>query len=146
MKLIDEHIIKDISVARDLIIKSNISVVVIKNGIILSKKRGNGLRPMLEVINELDNEIFESVIGDKILGKASALLCVYCKSIGVYSPQSTKKAISILSKEGITYQTDKIIPFIQNKNGDDICPFEKMIENIELPIEAYKILKQNIIE
>jgi hypothetical protein len=146
MKLIEDHILKDINLARDLINKSNISVVVIKNGVILSKKSGNGLRPMLEVIIELDKEIYGSVIGDKILGRASAFLCIYCKSIGVYSPQSTKKAISILSKEGIPYQIDKIIPFIQNKNGDDICPFEKMIENIESPIEAYKILKQNIIK
>lgn len=146
MKLIDDHLLEDLTLARDIINKSNISVVVIKNGIIISKKCGNGLRPMLEVIRELDKEIFRSVIGDRILGRASALLCVYCKSIGVYSPQSTKKAISILLKEGITCQIDRIIPFIQNKDGDDICPFEKMIENIELPIEAYKILNKNIIE
>jgi hypothetical protein len=144
--LINEHILEDITLARDIINNSNTSVVVIKNGVIISKKSGNGLKPMLEVIIEQDKEIFRSVIGDKILGKASALLCIYCKSIGVYSPQSTKKAISILLKEGITCQIDRIIPFIQNKNGDDICPFEKMIENIELPIEAYKILKKNIIK
>ena len=146
MKLKDNHIMKDINLAKYLIKKSDYSVVVIKNGVILSNKSGNGLKPMLEVIKELDKEILGSVIGDKILGRASALLCVYCKSIGVYSPQSTKKALSILSNEGIFYQIDKIIPFIQNKYGDDICPFEKMIENIESPIEAYKILKKNIIE
>jgi hypothetical protein len=144
--MIDSTIMDDINLARESILNSNNSVVVVKNGIFLSKKEGNGIKPIIETIQELKNKIHGSIIGDKILGKASALLCVYCKTKGVYSPQSTKKAISILSKHNIVYKTDKIIPFIKNKYGDDVCPFEKMIEKIELPIEAYKILKQNIIK
>lgn len=144
--MIDNTILNDIKLARDLILNSNYSVVVVKNGIFLSKKEGNGIKPIIETILELKNKIYGSIIGDKILGKASALLCVYSKAVGVYSPQSTKKAISILLENDITYKTDKIIPFIKNKNEDDICPFEKMIENIELPAEAFKILKQKIIK
>ena len=143
--MIDYNIIKDMNLARDLILKSDNSIVVIKNGVLLSKKRGNGLRPLLEAIDELDKDIKGSIIGDKILGKASALLCVYSKVKGVYSPKSTKKAIAILLKQGIPAKIDKIIPFIKNQNGNDICPFEKMIKNIDSPIDAYKILKKNII-
>ena len=144
--MIDRAIMDDINLARESILNSNNSVVVVKNGIFLSKKAGNGIKPIIETIQELKNKIHGSIIGDKILGRASALLCVYSKVVGVYSPQSTKTAISILLENNIVYKTDKIIPFIKNKNEDDICPFEKMIENIELPIEAYKILKQNIIK
>ncbi len=132
------------NLARNLIIKSDTSIVVIKHGVLLYKKRGNGLKPILEAIDELDKEIKGSIIGDKILGKASALLCVYSKVKGVYTPQSTKKAIAILLKQGIPAKIDKIIPFIKNQNGNNICPFEKMIKNIDSPIEAYKFLKKNI--
>ncbi|MEE8565114.1 MAG: DUF1893 domain-containing protein [Candidatus Thermoplasmatota archaeon] len=144
--MIDEHIINDMNLARNSILKSNNSVVVVKNGILLAKKSGNGLRPILELINEFEKDIQGSVIGDKILGKASALLCVYCGVKGVYSPQSTKSAIAILLKNSIPSQIDRIIPFIQNKDGNDICPFERMIENIESPIDAYKILKKIIMK
>ena len=144
--MITDNIIKDMNLARDLIIKSDNSIVVIKNGVLLSKKKGNGLRPILETIDELDEEIKGSIIGDKILGKASALLCIYSKVRGVYSPQSTKKAIALLLKQGIPTKIDKIIPFIKNQNGNDICPFEKIIKNIDSPINAYKILKKNIMK
>ncbi len=137
-------IIKDINLARDSLLNSNSSIVIVKNGVLLTKKSGNGIRPLLDTIQELKKEMNGSIIGDKILGKASALLCIYGKVKGVYSPQSTESAISLLSREDIIYETDKIIPYVKNKYGDDICPFEKMIENIEQPIEAYKILKGRI--
>ena len=37
----------------------------------VSKKIGVGLKPILEVIDELGKDIRGSIIGDKILGKAS---------------------------------------------------------------------------
>ena len=144
--MIENHIMNDINIARELIFNKGYSVVVVKNNEILSKISGNGLKPILEVINELKNNIFESIIGDKILGKASALLCAYCRVKGVYSPQSTKTAIALLLTYNIPSQIDKIIPFIKNKYGTDICPYEKMINNVEAPLEAYNILKKNIIK
>jgi hypothetical protein len=106
----------------------------------LANKKGEGIKPIIESISELKNKIHGCVIGDKILGKASALLCLYCKAKAVYSPQSTDSAILLFSKMGIYYQTDEIIPFIKNRYQNDICPFEKTVENIESPAEAYKIL------
>jgi hypothetical protein len=136
----------DIIIARELILNKEYSVVVVKNKEILAKKSGNGLKPILEVIKELKNNIFESIIGDKILGKASALLCAYCRVKGVYSPQSTKKAIALLLSYNIPSQIDKIIPFIENKYGNDICPYEKMIDNVKSPLDAYNILMENIMK
>jgi len=101
---------------------------------------------MLEAIEELGEDINESVIGDKILGKASALLCRYAKASGVYSPQGTKTAIALLIMGGIPCQIDQMIPFIQNKNGDDICPFEKILKNVESPDKAYIILKDKLMK
>jgi hypothetical protein len=144
--LINNDVINDIKLAQKEILKSNISIVVVKNNIVLAKKKGDGLRPLLEVINYLGDNIENSIIGDKILEKASALLCVYAKAKGVYSPQSTVKAIAILLKNNIPSQIDKIIPFIKNRMGDDICPFEKMINNVDSPNEAYKILEKNIMK
>ena len=146
MIVIDDNIINDMKLARELILLSKNSIVVIKNGVVLAKKIGVGLKPILEVIDELGKDIRGSIIGDKILGKASSLLCVYCNAKGVYSPQSTKTAIAILLKNGIPIQIDKIIPFIQNKIGDDVCPFEKMIKEVDSPIAAYKILEKNIMK
>jgi hypothetical protein len=143
--MVNQAILDDMEVARDILLKTGCSIVVIKNGKTLSQKQGNGIRPILDTIIELGEDIFGSVIGDKILGKASALLCVYSKVKGVYSTQATKTAIAVLIRARIPGQTDEIIPYIKNKNGNDICPFEKMLVDIETPDDAYKILKEKLI-
>ena len=144
MKVTDE-IINDMNRARKILSSEDYSIVVIRKEKILSHKKGDGIKPILEVIKELGYEMNGTIVGDRILGKASAFLCRYSKVKGVFSPQATKTAIAILIVGGIPCQVGEIIPFIKNRSGDGLCPFEKMLQNVESPEEAYKILKENVI-
>jgi len=130
---------------REILTKTEHSIVVIKNGNILTKKQGEGIKPILEAIDELKDNINGSIIGDRILGKASALLCRYAMVKGVYSPQATKTAIALLIMAGIPTQIDEVIPYIKNRIGDGVCPFEEMLKNVTSPEEAYNILKKKVI-
>jgi hypothetical protein len=85
-----------------------------------------------------------STVGDRILGKASALLCAYARVAGVYAPQATKTAIAVLIRANIPGQTDELIPYIKNKDDNDVCPFEKMLSDVDSPEEAYNILKKTL--
>jgi hypothetical protein len=140
--MVCEEILKDMDLARGILSETDCSIVVVKKGEVIIKKQGDGVRPILETIEELGEDMKESIVGDRILGKASALLCVYSGVSGVYSPQATKTAIAVLIRAGIPGQTDKIIPFIKNRALDDICPFEKMLEDVDSPEEAFEILKK----
>ena len=131
--------------AREVLKKTDCSIVVVKDGDVLIKKKGDGIRPILEVIEELKEEIQGSIVGDRILGKASALLCRYSKIKGVYSPQATKTAIAVLIIAGIPSQIDEMIPYIKNRGGSDVCSFEKMLSDIDSPEEAYEILKEKVL-
>ena len=143
--VVSEEIIKDMNLARKTLSSENYSIIVIRDGKILTQKKGEGIKPILKVIEELGDEMQDTVVGDRILGKASAFLCRYSKVKGVYSPQATKTAIAILIIGGIPCQVDEMIPVIKNKSGDGLCPFEKMLKNVESPKEAYKILKEKVI-
>ena len=112
---------------------------------VIFKKKGDGIKPILETIEELGEEIHGSIIGDRILGKASALLCIYSQAKAVYSPQATKTAIALMLINGIPSQADVLIPRIDNRDGTDMCPFEKMLKNVNSPDEAYNILKAKIL-
>lgn len=125
-------------------LQSDLSLIVVKDGKILTKKKGLGIKPFLEAIEELKERMYGSTVADRILGKASALLCVYAKISNVYSPQSTKTALAVLIRAGIPGHTDMLIEHIKNKTGDDICPFEKMLLDIDSPEVAYNILKNAI--
>ena len=145
MSVLNEEVIKDLKLAREVIETTDNSIVVISSGKIWKTKKGEGIRPLLEVIEEMGEDIFDSVIGDRILGRASALLCRYAKAHAVYSPQGTKTGIAILIMGGVPCQVDRLIQFINNKAGDGLCPFEKMLKDVIDPDEAYKILKDKLL-
>ena len=142
--MVSQDIIDGLNLARDVIQTSDSSIVVIKNSQIIAKKKGEGLRPLLEVIQELGEQMQGSIVGDRILGKASALLCRYGNASAVYSPQGTKTAIALLIIGGIPSQIEQMIPNITNRTGDGMCPFEKMLENVTDPQEAYEILNEKL--
>ena len=145
MTVVNEEVIKDLELAREVLSTKDCSIVVINYGKIWKQKKGDGIRPILEAIDEMDDDIHDSIIGDRILGRASALLCRYAKAKGVYSPQGTKTGIALLIMGGVPCQVDELIPFIKNRDGDSLCPFEKMLKDITSPEEGYKILKEKML-
>lgn len=145
MTIVDEEVVRDLKLAREVLSTSDSSIVVICYGKIWKQKKGDGIKPILEVIEEMGEDIHGSVIGDRILGRASALLCRYAKAQGVYSPQGTKTGIALLIMGGVPCQVDELIPQIMNRDGDGLCPFEKILKDVDSPEEAYKILKEKVI-
>lgn len=142
--MVSDEIQAGLKLVRDILNTSDVSVVVVKNNQVLTKKKGAGIKPIIYAIEELGENIHESILGDRILGKASSLLCRYAKIKAVYSPQATKTAIALLIKGSIPVQVDHIIPYVTNRDRSGLCPFEKMLENITEPEIAYNILTKII--
>ncbi|KYK25374.1 hypothetical protein AYK24_04940 [Thermoplasmatales archaeon SG8-52-4] len=144
MTIVNGEVVRDLNLAREVLSTTDCSIVVISYGKIWKKKKGDGIKPFLEVIEEMGEDIRSSVIGDRILGRASALLCRYIKAKGVYSPQGTKTGIALLIMGGVPCQVGKLIPIIKNRAGDGLCPFEKILKDVISPEEAYTILKTKV--
>ena len=113
--MVSDEILDGLELVRDILNTSDVSIVVVKNSQVLTKKTGDGIKPILDAIEELGENIHGSILGDRILGKASSLLCRYAKIKAVYSPQATKTAIALLIMGGIPVQVDHMIPYITNK-------------------------------
>lgn len=143
---VSDDLLEDIGLARKVMLSENYSYVIIKDGKILKFNRETGIKPVLSIIDEMGDDLEGTVVGERIIGKASAFLWRYSKIRGVYSPQATKTAIAILIIGGIPCQADEMIPFIAENNYDNSYFYEEMLQNIESPEEAYKILKENVIK
>lgn len=141
-----QEIIKEIDQAKQYLSEYDVSIVAIKNGTVIGAKKGNGIRPFLELIDDYKNELIECIIGDRILGKASALLCRYINTRGVYASQGTKTAIDILGIEGIPYHIDEYIEYIKNRTQEGLCPFEELLENVNEPNKAFHLLYERIMK
>jgi len=144
--MVSTELLNELQMAQEILSTTDASIVAIKHSQIIGKKTGTGLRPFMELIEEIGNDLSDCVIGDRILGKASALLCTYSNIKAVYSPQGTKTAIAFLVMHVIPCQIDHMIPHIQNRTGDGRCPFEQLLEKINDPQEAYLLLQEKIMQ
>lgn len=99
-----------------------------------------GLQPLLEYIDSDIPFHDEIIIFDKIVGNAAALLSVKARSRKVYSPLASELALKTLANYGIEYHFSKIVPYIQNRKKEGMCPMEELSLN-KGPEEFYEAAK-----
>ena len=142
--MVDEDVLNDMELAREVISATDFSLVVVQYGKIWKQKEGKGVKSILETIEEMGDDLNDTIIGTRFLDKASALLCRYAKVRGVYSTQATKTGIALLIMAGIPSEIDEIILDIKNIDADSLYGLERMLSDVDSPEEAYKILKEKI--
>ena len=100
----------------------------------------DGLKPLLEYVDSIVPHRDEIKIFDKIMGNAAALLAVKADCKKAYSPLGSEFAIKTLSDYNIEYYFTKIVPYIQNREGQGMCPMEKLSLN-KSPEEFYQVVR-----
>jgi len=104
----------------------------------------DGIKPVLFKLNE-DLEYFKGLtLADKIIGKASAMLLVLSKVKKVYAGVLSKSGQEIFEKYGIEYEYQQLVEYIINRKGDDMCPMEKTVADIDDLKQAYKALNEKV--
>src|SRR6056297_1694406 len=144
--MMDEHIVKDLKKARLLLHMSDVSLVVIKDGEVVDQRKGNGVAPFIDLIESTSADFSDCVIGDRLLGRASAFLCRYVNASGVYAVKGTKKALAVLLVGGVLGEVDEFIPQVSNRSFDGSCPFERAVTSVESPDEAFVLIKKKLAE
>lgn len=132
---------KDLENAKQLL-KDNLTCVMVKVDTVYTSDL-KGIAPLLSYINQ-DINIEGFSIADKVIGKASALLCVYVKVKEVYAEILSEDGKKTLEENNIPYSYGTLVPQILNKTSDDKCPMEKTVENCDNPKEAVKLLNEKI--
>ena len=103
----------------------------------------DGLQPLLEYIDRIVPYQSEIKIFDKIMGNAAALLSVKADCRKVYSPLGSQLAIKTLGDYNAEYYFTKIVPYIQNREGQGMCPMEKLSIN-KSPEEFYEAVRRRL--
>ena len=111
-----------------------------ENRCLFTSKKG-ALLPLLEYIDKYLPHQKEVTILDRIMGNAAALLSVKACAKKVYSPLGSELAANTLDKYNIECHLSEIVPFIRNRNGEDMCPMEKLSIN-KGPEEFYEVVRQ----
>ncbi|MBW2966789.1 DUF1893 domain-containing protein [Candidatus Woesearchaeota archaeon] len=108
----------------------NNSLIVIKDGNIIFKSDKDRLKPIIMCINENKGKMIDSIVIDKIVGLAAAKLFVYARVKEIYALVASKSAFDYLIGKDIKFDTEKIIDEILNDSKTEICPMEKLAQEL----------------
>ena len=80
---------------------------------------------------------------DKIVGRAAALLMLYTQAREIHALVLSSPARNVLEGK-VEYVYNKLVDQIKTKDGRIYCPFERMVQNIDDPNEAYYSIKRKM--
>jgi len=132
---------QDLKLAERRLKEKNLNLVIAKRGKIIFGTATHSITGFLQAIKELNKELIESSVADKIVGRAAAMLCVYSKVASVFAVTISEEGIRVLEENHVFYRFENRVPNILNKSKTDICPFEKLTAGFVDPKEAYEKIK-----
>lgn len=119
----------------------DLNLIIVKDDETLYTSSKIGMLPLFEAIKAVGlPTLKDSIVVDKVMGKASALLVSYFKAKEVHCVVLSRRAIGVLDRQGVKYYSERLTPEIANKFGTDICPFEKRVLDVDDPTEGYERL------
>ena len=120
------------------------SLMIYKNNELIFESNLKGIRPHLKAINELGLELRDSLMVDKILGRAAAFLVIYSGAAETIAVVVSTPGKRVLEKYGIRFSYREEVPHIKMENGVIYCPFERMVQGIQDPKEAYEAIVEKM--
>lgn len=133
---------KDVELAKKLLINDKTLVLVKDDKIIESSL--NGIKPLINILND-GIDVSGYSIADKIVGKAQSMLIIKANIKEVYAKVLSKDAKELLTKYSIPFAYETLTDKIINRQGNDICPMEKIVKDIYDIDEAYIKLKEKVL-
>lgn len=124
--------------------RDKLNLYIVKGSKVLYSSCKMGMIPLLEAASKLSfEELAGSTVVDKIIGKAAALIISYYKAEGVFAKTISEKAVCVLKKNGVRYNAERIVKEIRKRDSLEICPFEKLVLDINDPKEGYEMILHN---
>ena len=127
---------------KDILLKENHTIVIYKSDASVVVSDDRGVAPLMKLLKENKEQLRDSMIADKVIGKAAALLMVYGKVKEVFTPTISVPAIEVFKNHNVKITYDKIVERIINRKGDGLCPMETLCLNIENPEEAFLVINK----
>ncbi|MBW2673528.1 MAG: DUF1893 domain-containing protein [Deltaproteobacteria bacterium] len=122
-------------------LKSSGAIWIIGPAGILFQSQRRGIAPLLCYLEQTPSPE-EVVIFDKVTGNAAALLMKKACCCEVSSPIGSEPAAETLNGFGIINHFTQTVPYIINREGSGMCPFETMSLG-KSPDEFYELMKRN---
>ncbi|NLX74443.1 MAG: DUF1893 domain-containing protein [Synergistaceae bacterium] len=98
--------------------------ILIKNNEIVDEEKGRGISPLITIYKKRKKNLRESIVVDKVIGKAAAMICVSAGVREVFAEVISVPAARFLKEKNVPRSWDILSQNIKNRKGDGICPME----------------------
>ena len=115
------------------------NLVVVRNNQVIYKSKEHGIKSLFKIIKQKRVSLVGTVILDKRVGRAAALLLVLGRVKEVVTLLLSQSSQEILINNQILFLTQETVKNILDEDGHSLCPFEKLSIGKE-PQEFYQIL------
>jgi len=133
---------RELEIAKQRMREKGFSLVIAKDGKVIFETKLQGVSGFLGAIEKFGREDLRgSSVADKVVGRAAALLCVYCGVKAVYASVLSEGGKEMLEKNSVALEFENLVPNILNQLKTDACPFEKVVTTVADAEKAYEKLK-----
>ncbi len=124
---------ENMGIACEALSGEKLAIVIAKNEKIIFSSDKKGISELAKAVSE--NKIEGGSAADRVIGKAAAMLLIHGKIKEIYAETISEPAIKILFDYNIPFAFGQKTEAI--KNGQDLCPFEKLCLDIDSPEIAF---------
>ena len=128
---------------RELLKNKSYACVIGKDGEIRTSSH-NGIRPLIDWLEEGKAALSNASVADRVVGKAAALLMLYGGVIEVFAEIISEPAAACLAANHIPFTYEQKVSHILNRTRTGGCPMEQACLSVDSPEQAYKILKEKL--
>ena len=132
---------EDVELARCLLEKEKLNLVIVKKGQVLYSSNEKGLRPFFQAVLNDEHALCNAAVADRIVGSAVAMLCLHVQIASVYASIVSMAALAMLKGQGVTITGKNVVHHIFNYDGTDLCRFEKLAQGCRQPSELFSALQ-----
>lgn len=115
----------DLRSARDTLHATGASVVAVLGGRVIGQAVGEGLRPLLQLIDAGQVQP-GCAVADRVVGLAAAKLMTAAGVAAVYAPLGSLLAVDWLRAAGVGHEFDQVVPAILRRDRQGECPMERL--------------------
>ena len=111
------------------LMETEATLVLARDGVILARKSGRGIGPLLAAYDE--GLLKDSIVVDKVIGKAAAAICALGGAKRVQTKLGAKGAATLLKEHSVTFNAKELVGEILNHAKTGSCPMEAAVRDLD---------------
>lgn len=117
---------------------------IARGGFVVAQESGRGVSPLLKALD--DGRLQGAIVVDKVIGRATAAMCVLGGARKVHAALMSEDALSFLKQHCIEASADKLVPQILNRDKSGRCPMELAVDGRSDPADMVKRVRAKLEE